>query len=82
VLHSGANVIKLFQIKKEMFVLIRSKSYKTYFFFNLQTFMISQSVFPFMPFQPSLMFVSKAETYPSEVPFRCSILGSAPDLNH
>jgi hypothetical protein len=29
---------------------------------------------PGKPFQPSLMFVSKAKTYPIEAPFRCSPL--------
>ena len=35
---------------------------------------------PSKPFQPSLIFVGKAGAYPSEQPFRCSTLGSAPAL--
>ncbi len=34
------------------------------------------------PFQPSLMFVSRATTYLSEAPFRCSNIGQTPDLIH
>jgi hypothetical protein len=36
---------------------------------------------PGKPFQPRLMFVSKAGTYPSEAPFRCSTL-LVPGLTH
>jgi len=32
---------------------------------------------PGKPFQPSLMFASKAGAYPNEAPFRCSTLGWA-----
>jgi hypothetical protein len=37
---------------------------------------------PGKPFQPSVMFVSKTGSYPSEVPFKCSTLGLAPGLTH
>jgi hypothetical protein len=37
---------------------------------------------PGRPFQPSLIFVDKAGAYPSEAPFKCSTLGSAPGLTH
>ncbi len=33
---------------------------------------------PGRPFQPRLMLLSKAGAYSSEVPFRCSTLGEAP----
>ncbi len=35
-----------------------------------------------IPFQASLMFVSKAEANPSEAPFRCSALGWPSGLIH
>ncbi len=35
---------------------------------------------PGRPLQPRQMFVVKAAAYPSEAPFRCSTLGSAPGL--
>jgi hypothetical protein len=34
------------------------------------------------PFQPSLMFVCKAEVYPNETPFMFSTLGQTPGLIH
>jgi len=37
---------------------------------------------PGKPFQPSLMFVSKAGAYLNEAPLRCSTLGCAPSLTH
>jgi hypothetical protein len=33
---------------------------------------------PFRPFQPSLMFMSKARAYPGEAPFKCSFMVKAP----
>ncbi len=43
-------------------------------------FVISLMLVPGKPFQPSLTFPSKAGHYPSEVPFKCSILKKAPCL--
>ncbi len=37
---------------------------------------------PGKPFQHSLVFAGKAETYPSDAPLKCSTLGSAPGLTH
>ena len=38
---------------------------------------MARVLFPGKPFQPSIMFVSKAGAYPTEAPFRCSNLGWA-----
>ncbi len=43
---------------------------KTFYGRNLQIFVISKGVCPGKPFQPSLMFASKAGAYPSEARFR------------
>ncbi len=59
-----------------------AQCYRTLYDRNLQMFVVSQSVFLGMAFQPSLKFVSKAAAYPSEATFRCSTLGQALDLTY
>jgi hypothetical protein len=54
--------------------------YKTFFGRNLRIFIISQSVVPGKPFQPSLVFAGKARAYPSEAPFRCKLLASPTNI--
>jgi hypothetical protein len=44
--------------------------YKTFYGRNLRIFILSKSVFPGQPFQPSLMFAGKAGAYPSEAPLK------------
>ncbi len=52
---------------------VRSQIYKKIYDRNLRMFLKSWSVCPYQAF-PSKVFVSKARGYPSETPFKCSIL--------
>ncbi len=58
----------------------RGQCFKTFYGRKLRLFMISQSVVPCKPFQPSLMFAGKARAYLSEAPFQVlhSRVGSWP----
>jgi hypothetical protein len=43
--------------------LTRAQYYKTFYVHNFRTFLISWCFVPGRPFQPSLVFMSKAEAY-------------------